>query len=619
MDMTNDEFDALVARLESQAVRRPLLYKMRVLLLALLGYGYITFMLIGLLLMTLLSLAALKGIGLKLAIPLLILIWAVLKALWVKLEAPEGRRLTRKEAPALFAMIDDLRRRLKAPRFHRVLVTHDFNACVVQTPRLGIFGWHRNYLVIGLPLMKTLSVEQFRAVLAHEFGHLAGGHGRVSNWIYRLRLSWHTLMSSLTSEGRFGTFLFRRFFNWYVPYFTAYSFPLARANEYEADAAAARLTSPSSIAEALTAVNVVGRYLDERYWADIHRSASDLPRPAFAPYGSLADKVSVGLEDQPVQEWVSLALDRKTSSEDTHPALADRLKALDQAPQLSLPAEQDRAEKLLGDSLSVVTGELDSRWEQSILPAWEERYQTAEKGRARLAELAAEIASGVELTDQQQYEHACLTEEFGDGADAALPMFRALQKASPDHPVACYALGARLLQRNDPDGVALVKRAIELDDDARLNGYELLRDYYWGIGQEQQAHEWHAKLVERHHLLQCAQAERAQITLKDKFDPHGLDAEQLATLRAQLKGIRGLTRVYLLRKRLEAFPEHPLYVLGYCCTPWWGLRNRKRTKALAQRIVDTVSLPGEVFVLNVEGDNYRFGRKFFWKRGTKVL
>ena len=285
MDMTNDEFDALVARLESQAVRRPLLYKMRVLMLALLGYGYITFMLIGLLLMTLLSLAVLKGIGLKLAIPLLILIWAVLKALWVKLEAPEGRRLTRKEAPALFAMIDDLRRRLKAPRFHRVLVTHDFNACVVQTPRLGIFGWHRNYLVIGLPLMKTLNVEQFRAVLAHEFGHLAGGHGRVSNWIYRLRLSWHTLMSSLTSEGRFGTFLFRRFFNWYVPYFTAYSFPLARANEYEADAAAARLTSPSSIAEALTAVNVVGRYLDERYWADIHRSASDLPRPAFAPYG----------------------------------------------------------------------------------------------------------------------------------------------------------------------------------------------------------------------------------------------------------------------------------------------------------------------------------------------
>jgi len=54
---------------------------------------------------------------------------------------------------------------------------------VVQSPREGIVGWPRNYLLIGLPLMKTLSVDQFEAVLAHELGHVARGHGKVSNWI----------------------------------------------------------------------------------------------------------------------------------------------------------------------------------------------------------------------------------------------------------------------------------------------------------------------------------------------------------------------------------------------------------------------------------------------------
>ena len=43
----------------------------------------------------------------------------------------------------------------------------------LQLPRLGIFGWYRNYLIIGMPLMKSLTCEQFKAVLAHEFGHLA--------------------------------------------------------------------------------------------------------------------------------------------------------------------------------------------------------------------------------------------------------------------------------------------------------------------------------------------------------------------------------------------------------------------------------------------------------------
>lgn len=617
--MTNEQFDALVARLETQAQRHPFLYKSRVLLMALLGYGYITVMLVGLVMATLLSLLFLKVLGLKLAIPLLVLIWAVLKALWVRLDAPLGRRVTQREAPALFEMINDLRKRLKAPRFHRILITDDFNACVVQTPRLGIFGWHRNYLVIGLPLMKSLSEEQFRAVLAHEFGHLAGGHGRVSNWIYRLRLSWHRLMDSLTAGGHFGTFLFRRFFTWYVPYFTAFSFPLARANEYEADAAAARVTSSQAMAQALTAVNVVGSYLDERYWSTIHRSAMDLPRPAFAPFERLAEQLSADIEPASTQLWLDHALERKTTSADTHPSLSDRSHALQQPPLLVLPAREERADLLLGPALQSITQELDCQWEEAILPAWQQRYETATQGRARLQELEACMTEGAALSAPEAYERACLTEEFGSGAEAALEQFRELQQQEPNSPMACFALGSRLLGRDDEAGLDLVQHAIELDDDAMLPGYELLRDFCWRHGQEAAAHAWHDKLMQRSELLQRARAEREQLTVKDKFDHHGLPEELVAEVRACLKSIRGVRKVYLLRKRLKLFPEQPLYVVGFSCTPLWGFYRRKREAGIGQRIVDELKLPGEIFCLSIDGDNYRFGRKFRWRRGARVV
>lgn len=616
--MTNDQFDALVARLEYQANQHPFLYKSRISFMALLGYGYITVVLTGLLLATVVSLVLLKGLGLKLAIPLLILIWAVLKALWVRLEPPAGRRIVKREAPALFEMINDLRRRLRAPSFHRVLITDEFNACVVQTPRLGVFGWHRNYLIIGLPLMKSLTVEQFRAVMAHEFGHLAGGHGRVSNWIYRLRLSWYRLMDSLTADGRFGTFLFRRFFKWYVPYFTACSFPLARANEYEADAAAGRLTSPEAIAQALTAVEVVGSYLHERYWTDIHRSAENLPQPAFAPYSRLADQLSVDMETAPTQHWLDHALDRKTTSGDTHPSLSDRLSALKQTPQLRLPSRENRADLLLGAVLEPITSELDCRWEEAILPTWQQRYETASQGRARLQELEASLTQGAALNSPEAYERACLTEAFGSGAEAALSQFQYLHEQEPDNPVVCFALGARLLDRDDAEGLILVQRATELDDETKLHGYELLRDYCWKHGQEAVAHAWHEQLMQRKDLLGRAYAERERINLKDTFDPHGLDQEKLAEVRAQLRAIRGLRKAYLLRKRLDLFPEQPLYVLGFSCTPWWSLHRRKREAVVGQRIVDELRLPGELFCLSVDGDHYRFARKFRWKRGARV-
>src|SRR5262249_15114730 len=154
----------------------------------------------------------------------------------------------------------------------------------------------RNTLLIGLPLMKALTREQLAAVLAHEFGHLAGGHGRLGNWVYRLRFGWARLAHALQARRSFGSFAFRPFFRWYAPYFSAVSFPLARANEYEADAASARLTSPTATAAALTGVNVIGTFLEARYWPDVHRKADEVAQPSFAPFTQMGEAIGAGID-----------------------------------------------------------------------------------------------------------------------------------------------------------------------------------------------------------------------------------------------------------------------------------------------------------------------------------
>jgi hypothetical protein len=52
------------------------------------------------------------------------------------------------------------------------------------------------------------ALEQFKAVLAHEFGHLSKGHGRMANWIYRQRLRWSRLMTALEAAESWGVVLF---------------------------------------------------------------------------------------------------------------------------------------------------------------------------------------------------------------------------------------------------------------------------------------------------------------------------------------------------------------------------------------------------------------------------
>ena len=73
----------------------------------------------------------------------------VLRSSWVKIEPPAGIEITASQAPELFATINELRSKLGAPRFDHVLITDELNAAILQLPRLGIFGWPRNYLMIG--------------------------------------------------------------------------------------------------------------------------------------------------------------------------------------------------------------------------------------------------------------------------------------------------------------------------------------------------------------------------------------------------------------------------------------------------------------------------------------
>jgi Zn-dependent protease with chaperone function len=339
--VTDEEFETLVGRLDQQAKRNPAGYRTRVLLMALLGSAYLGVMLVLIALLVVaaaISVVWVKAAGVKIAILMAVFLWLVVKALWVGLAPPEGAEVTARDAPELFGMIEELRRALHSPRFHHVLVTGDFNAAVVQVPRLGLFGWYRNYLLIGLPLAKALTVEQFKAVLAHEFGHLSKGHGRMSNWIYRQRLRWSRLMAALEAAESWGVVLFRPFLRWYAPYFNAYSYPLARANEFEADATSARLVSRRAAAEALTAVSVVDSYLQERFWTQIVRRADEMPQPAFAPFSVMGTRVASEIDPASIEAWLVQALARKTTLDDTHPSLTERLGALREEPALALPA-----------------------------------------------------------------------------------------------------------------------------------------------------------------------------------------------------------------------------------------------------------------------------------------
>jgi len=611
-------FERLVREAEASIATDPRKYRMRIVGLALLGYGVLfgaVAVLValvggavwGALASTAFLILLLKK---KLVIPLLVVVWVILRSLWVRIEAPTGYSARRTDFPTLHAEVQALRRQLKAPVVHEIIFTEEFNAAVAQTPRLGVLGWNRNSVILGLPLLLALTPEQARAVLAHEFGHLSGNHSQFSAWIYRLRLTWYRVMLAFDQAHGFSTVLLRRFFDWYAPYFNACSFALARGNEYEADAISARLTSVKDAAHALVSTHIRSDHIQEHYWRPLLKRADASPEPETHPFSGLARFLRDSSPPrEEVLERIRKAVAVETDHANTHPALRDRLSALNAPPVLPGDVGRSAAQAWLGPRLPAVLAAFDHQWLERNREAWQHRFDYVQKSRGELTQLAARPSD--HLTHEERWNLAAWTEEFAPETDA-LPLYRAYAQHAPDDRDADFVIGRILLERDDPQGLAHLERATQEFRHA-VPACELACDYFHRIGDRNQADVWRRRGERFIDVANHAQAEREALSASDTFLRSDLQEAEHQLLRDQLGAFDNIKHAWIAKKQLKHLREHPLYVVAV--TPKGLLSNAdKLIEALAEK-VDTEAM---TYFVATEGDSSAIGKKVA-KAGTQLF
>lgn len=536
--MSEKQFERLVGRLESYARQHPTQYKLKVALVAGLGYAYVLAVLglalaIGAwLLVSLNESGAIHFSSSKMLFGAGVFAAIILRAFWVRLSPPSGLEVHREEAPRLFLLIDKLTDTLGTPPFHHVFIVNDLNAAVAQTPRLGIFGWHRNSLLLGLPLMLAMTPVQFRAVLAHEFAHLGRQHGRFSAWIYRTRMVWSRLLEELKARNHWGSILFTKFLVWYAPFFNAYSFVLARAQEYEADRQASRLVGCGHMKDALATVHVIARMMDDLYWPALNRRTITNPTPPAAHLEELTALLQWVPASNRIQGWMKDALQQNTGYTDTHPSLTDRLAALDlvqehsdtQAepsvfPQLRTPQETAAAEYYLGAHAAVVREALDRSWAESVTDQWELKHREMAAARARCQALSDKSAT-VGLSTDELWEYACQMEAL-ESDRAALPVLKQLLAKDPNHAAANLAMGRHLLREDDQAGLQYLENAIAQDRDAVIPACQLASTFLTRRGNHKESMRYQVKAQRQQQQLLQAETERCTLRPGDSLNRTG--------------------------------------------------------------------------------------------------
>ncbi len=509
--------------------------------------------------------------------------------LWVRFDPPAGLVLTEEEHPDLHALVRETGALAGGVRFHQVILNAGMNSAVVQNPRLGVLGWYRAYLVIGLPLMETLETEEFRAVLAHEFAHVAGADGRTAAWLHRTRTTWERVAAHL-SAGRFCPLL-AKFFNWFWPRFNSRACALLRFNELAADRVSAGAVSAAALAGGLRRLAIQTERLEDEFRAPLERAvlgSGPLPEDTM-------ERMSALLRTPPdpakAEKWLERALCKAAARADRHPGLDHRLRSLGQAagelPGTGIVPPVTAAEELLRPAfLAKARASFSRKWQ-------EEAAKERESAKA-----GTQGREGTRSVKEAWNRIAALCRL--DGLDKIQPEVLELLDRRPNHSGALFLRGCHLAEKGDPSSTRFLEQAAA-DPTLSVRAFETLARFHSRFGREEETTGLKERAERHERELRAALVERNLVTKDDCFLPHDLCPRELDSLRRTLEREPVVRRAWAGARQVKHFPawRHLVLVLE---VRWPAFRpvSERMQQELVARVLENWEVDGYVQILRFD-------------------
>jgi len=275
-----------------------------------------------------------------------------------KFHAP-GALLQRSCYPRFFAELDHIASSLDEVLPNEVYLVPDLNAWVAE--RGGVMGFGgRRVMGVGLPLLSVLSVSQFRAVLAHEFGHYYGGDTSLGPWVYKTRDGMVRMLRSLSDPseilqlvtrfaiaGALHQLVVAMLVGYWNLFLRAIQM-ISRRQEYRADELACRLVSSQALIQGLRTIHGAGMVVRSYWDSEVAPLLGSGYRPPIAE--GFRRFVSSPLISKAIGEQLDKQLrEAQTQPYDSHPLLRDRIAAADRWSTSSQIQEDAQASTLIDD------------------------------------------------------------------------------------------------------------------------------------------------------------------------------------------------------------------------------------------------------------------------------
>ena len=532
------------------------------------------------------------SIPLRMIILFIILLVAVGRVFFQRIPPPTGLQVKQDKFPELYSLIQDAKQLTNGPDLHRIVINFDYNAAVIQIPRLWLLlGGYRNYLMIGLPLLSSLSPEEFKAVLCHEFGHLTKNHSKFQQQVMKVAMIWEIL-----GELNFMILLlFYPFVKIYSPILEAYISVYQRSDEYEADQIAIKATGKEACAVSLWKVHVLGGYFEDNYEKILLEKAIASKEPDISITRLFQEICSIPIISPKLDVYREQQKKIQTAPWDTHPSLADRLKAMGTDIPEKTPEVDSVAKTLLYTPVSDSRGILDTLWIKENREIWTIVHETGKSAMTMIKRLDSKDRKLWTAEDALNYVGRM--ELFRDKSEI-ISLYEQFIASFPENLFLKLNYGNYLFELRDDNGMKYVKQAMK-EPVLAMHAAEAATMYLHSAGRENEVEEIITEMENRMNEIGRALEKRAEVSAENHIVPHGLDKGTIERLVESLGDIRKhIAELYLMKKVDDTGRLMSVYLLVFKIKKA-AFSLTVNASELTEQIDEAADLPFEYYAINL--------------------
>jgi len=287
----------------------------------------------------------------------------------IKFPASAGINVNYRTVPGLVGLVAELQETYKRPKLDNIVISDQFILDIVKTPVFGLPIGSSNTLIIGLPILLTLSPLNFKCALERKFGQFSKKRHFLDNWLYQLRFIWSQYNDFYAQRLHSGDQILSWYFRFFAPFYNAISTHVYNKVNLRTDAFALENMSDIDLLDLIKKSILSRSFLSSIYWPSIHEMVHKDPLSSPHPFYRMTDMFHKTLLTCDTRKLLQDALVCNSSKSNGETSLEERLDNIGYY-RLSKPliSEESAALEYLGQAYHSIIGLMDRFWITHKLP-----------------------------------------------------------------------------------------------------------------------------------------------------------------------------------------------------------------------------------------------------------